>query len=258
VYGAALLAPAVGTSLSYGTVQCFLMLGLAATWRWRDHVWRGGVALGALIAVKLIFVPLIVWLLFTRRWACAAVAAGSSAALCVVSWTVIGFDGFTNYPHVLSLLTQIEKTQGFSSGSYVLSLGLGDGVARVMPYMLGTCVIGLLWIAIRRGGERADAYGFLLGMLAVLAFSPIVWLHYLALLLVPVAVLRPRLSLAWFAPCAMWAMPFAAFTPANTIHRTVFLVALLGTVVFAFGPRALAALLSGRPRLEAATLPEWR
>jgi hypothetical protein len=56
----------------------------------------------------------------------------------------------------------------------------------------------------------------------------------------------------------MWIMPFAAFTPANTIHRTVFLVALLGTVVFAFGPRALAALLSGRPRLEAGTLPEWR
>ena len=42
VYGAALLAPALGTSLSYGTVECVLMLGLAATWRWRDHAWRGG------------------------------------------------------------------------------------------------------------------------------------------------------------------------------------------------------------------------
>jgi hypothetical protein len=258
VYGAALLAPAVGTSLSYGTVQCILMLGLAATWRWRDHAWRGGLALGALIALKLIFVPLIAWLLFTRRWACAAVAGASAAALCVAAWAVIGFDGFTDYPHLLSVLTQVEKAQGFSSGSYVLSLGLGDGVAKAVPYVLGCCVIGLLWIAIRRGGSRADAYGFLLATLAVIAFSPIVWLHYLALLLVPVAVLRPRLSIAWLVPCVMWVMPFAAFTPANTIHRTVFLVALLGTVIFAFGPRALAALLRGRPRLEAGTLPEWR
>jgi hypothetical protein len=53
-------------------------------------------------------------------------------------------------------------------------------------------------------------------------------------------------------------MPFAAFTPANTIHRTVFLVALLGTVIFAFGPRALGALLTGRPQAEAGTLPAWR
>ena len=192
VYGAALLAPAVGTSLSYGTVQCVLMLGLAATWRWRDHAWRGGLALGALIAMKLIFVPLIAWLLLTRRFACAAIAGASAAGLCLAAWAVIGFDGFTDYPHVLSLLTQIEKAQGFSSGSYVLSLGLGDSVAAAIPYVLGCGVLALLWIAVRRGGARADAYGFLLGTLSVIAFSPIVWLHYLALLLVPVAVLRPE------------------------------------------------------------------
>ena len=120
-------------------------------------------------------------------------------------------------------------------------------MATAVPYVLGACVLAALWIAVRRGGARADAHGFLLATLAVLAFSPIVWLHYLALLLVPVAVLRPALSVAWLVPCLMWVMPFAAFTPANTIHRTVFLAALLGTVIFAFGPRALAALLSGRP-----------
>ncbi len=258
VYGAALLAPAVGTSLSYGTVQCVLMLGLALTWRWRDHAWRCGLALGALIALKLIFVPLIVWLLFTRRWLSAAVAGASAVGLCLAGWAAIGFDGFTGYPHLLSLLTEIEKNQGFSGGSFALALGAGEGVATAIPYVLGCGVLALTWIALRRGGARADAYGFLLATLSVLAFSPIVWLHYLALLLVPVAVLRPRLSVAWLVPCLMWVMPFAAFTPANTIHRTVFLAALLGTVIFAFGPRAFAALLSGRPRVEAGTLPAWR
>ena len=65
-------------------------------------------------------------------------------------------------------------------------------------------MLALTWIAVRRGGLRADGYGFLLATLSVLAFSPIVWIHYLALLLVPVAVLRPRLSVAWLVPCLMW------------------------------------------------------
>jgi hypothetical protein len=253
VYGAALLAPALGTSLVYGTIGGALMLGLAATWHWRDHAWRGGLALGALIALKLIFVPLLAWLLITRRWLCALLACASAAGLWLAGWALIGFHGFAGYPHVLSLLAQIERNQGFSSISYALSLGLADGVASAVPYVLGSFVLALLWIAVRRGGPRADAHGFLLAALAMIAFSPIVWLHYLVLLLVPLAVLRPRLGIAWLMPSLLWVMPFAAFTPANTIHRLAFAAALMGTVGFAFGAREL---VSGGPRR--GTLPGWR
>jgi Glycosyltransferase family 87 len=258
VYGAALLTPALGTSLSYGTVNCALMLGLAALWRWRDHAWRGGLALGALIALKLIFLPLLAWLVFTRRWLCAALACLSAAALCAVGWAVIGFDGLAGYPHLLGVLADIERAQGFSSGSYALSLGLSAGIATAVPYVLGACVTALMWIALRRGGPQADAHGFLLATAALIAFSPIVWLHYLVLLLVPLAVLRPRLSVAWLMPSLMWVMPFAAYTPANPVHRTVFLAALTGTVVFALGPRQFAALFGGFRRRRAGTIPEWR
>ena len=48
-------------------------------------------------------------------------------------------------------------------------------------------------------------------------------------------------------PSLMWVMPFAAYTPANPVHRTVFLAALTGTVVFALGPRQFAALFGRRP-----------
>jgi hypothetical protein len=33
--------------------------------------------------------------------------------------------------------------------------------------------------------------------------TPILWLHYLVLLVVPIALARPRLSLLWFAPLAL-------------------------------------------------------
>ena len=42
---------------------------------------------------------------------------------------------------------------------------------------------------------------------ASLAFTPIVWLHYFALLLVVVAVAQPRLGAVWFVPLAMVITP---------------------------------------------------
>ena len=53
----------------------------------------------------------------------------------------------------------------------------------------------------RRGDERR---AFVVAVAAALACSPIVWLHYFALLLVVVAVAEPRLGLLWFVPLAMW------------------------------------------------------
>ena len=68
VYAAALLAPPVVSSLFYGSVDLVLMLGLAACWRWRDQAGRAGLALGAIIALKLIALPMVAWLLVTRRF----------------------------------------------------------------------------------------------------------------------------------------------------------------------------------------------
>ena len=147
VYGATLLTPAIGTSLSYGTVNCALLLGLAATWRWRDHAWRGGAALGALIALKLIFLPLLAWLVLTRRWAAAAASCACALSLWLVGWALIGFHGLAGYPHVLSLLSGIEKRQGFSTVATALALGASDPVASAVPYVLGSGVIALLWLA---------------------------------------------------------------------------------------------------------------
>ena len=56
----------------------------------------------------------------------------------------------------------------------------------------------------RRGDDRS---AFILAIAASLALTPIVWLHYFALLLVPVAVSRPRLGVVWFVPLAMVVTP---------------------------------------------------
>jgi uncharacterized membrane protein (UPF0136 family) len=59
---------------------------------------------------------------------------------------------------------------------------------------------------VARDGRRArrdrDVIALTLALAASLAASPIVWVHYFLLLLVPLVLTRPRLSPLWFVPFA--------------------------------------------------------
>ena len=77
--------------------------------------------------------------------------------------------------------------------------------------VLSLVVAGLLLAAALRvasGDSRTprerDAAALSLVLAAALAASPIVWLHYYLLLLVPLALARPRLSALWFVPFAFY------------------------------------------------------
>ena len=61
----------------------------------------------------------------------------------------------------------------------------------------------VVWVG-RRGDERS---AFILTVAAALALSPIVWLHYFALLLVVVALGAADVGLMWFVPLAMVVTP---------------------------------------------------
>ena len=56
-----------------------------------------------------------------------------------------------------------------------------------------------------RGGDEVRS--FTCAVAATLALSPIVWLHYLVVLLVPLAIARPRFSLLWLLPALLWVSP---------------------------------------------------
>ncbi len=206
VYAAALLTPPVVSSLFYGSVDLVLMLGLAACWRWRDHAGRAGLALGAIIALKLVALPAVVWLVATRRWRAAAIALVAAGALVLAGWALIGFDGLAGYPRLLSLLTDVESTRGYSAVAFAVALGAGTGTAALAPYAAGACLLAALGVVLRRRPD-ADGAAFLLAVLAALAFSPIVWQHSIALLFVPLAVLRPRFGPIWTLPLLLWLAP---------------------------------------------------
>jgi alpha-1,2-mannosyltransferase len=231
VYGAALLTPAAVSSLMLGAVDFALVLGLALCWRWRDHAGRAGVALGAIIALKLLAAPLIAWLLVTRRFRAAGVACATSAGLLLGGWAVIGFHGLAGYRHLLSVLTDIESSRGYSAVAFAQALGLSGSAASLAPYAAGVVALTAMWRASRRR-EGGDEAAFLLGVLAVLAFSPIVWHHYLLLLLIPLAIYSPRLTGIWFLPLACWIGWKGAFYYTGWFERTVFWIVVAGIVAW--------------------------
>jgi formate/nitrite transporter FocA (FNT family) len=88
-------------------------------------------------------------------------------------------------------------------------LGLSTSEARVLAIAAGALVlIGIVLVGRRhREDPEADRQAFILAIAAAFLFSPIVWTHYLALLVVPIAITRRTLSPLWFVPLAMWATP---------------------------------------------------
>jgi alpha-1,2-mannosyltransferase len=248
VYGAVLLTPALLSSVLLGAVDLALVLGLAAAWRWRDHAGRAGLALGAIIALKLVALPLVAWLLATRRWRAAGTACAVAAALWLAGWALIGFRGFSGYPHLLSLLSDIESTRGYSAVAYAKLAGISGDAAALAPYVLGACLLAAIWIASKRR-HRADEAAFMLAVLAVLACSPIVWHHYLVLLFVPLAVYRPRFGPLWLLPLASWVAWHGAFFYPAWGDRLVFLGIVAGIAGWTLARSRAAAL---------GTLPAWQ
>ncbi len=191
--------------IEIGTLSPLLMLGLAAAWRWRERAAVVAVIVCALICAKLFLWPMVIWLAATRRWRAAGLSLAFTAAATLAGWAVIGFADITRYPGMLSQLSAVEQAQGYSPIAAAMALGAGGGLARAIAVAAGVLVLALTW---RRGRTAGgDPGAFALAVCAALVLSPIVWLHYLALLIVPIAIRYRTLSWPWLVPLALWLTP---------------------------------------------------
>ena len=201
-YSLALLSPPVVYGVFFGNITLLLLLPLALAWRWRRHAVRVGLAVAALVAVKPFLLPLALWLVLTRRWRATVVALVGAAALIVVPWAVIGFDGFRDYPR---LVDRVESAYGPGTDSLPAALSWVATGHTARQVMCGVAALALVALAVRlRRGPDGDlrVFAILIGVSVVA--TPMVWPHYVALLLVPLAIARPRVDAAWFLPYALW------------------------------------------------------
>ena len=193
--------PFVAT-ITLGQSEGLFVLALALIWRYRAR-WQAGVVLGVLIAAKLFPWPLVVWFLLTRRYRNAAISLMVAAGTLVASWAVIGFKGMSGYPRLLSADADAYAAHSHAILSMLMREGLALHTARLVAGLLALAVSALL---VRRA-RGSDTGTFAALVVAGLLLSPIMWMHYIVLLLVPLAVAHPRPNRWWLAYCLFWLSP---------------------------------------------------
>jgi hypothetical protein len=228
-YGAAVMSPPMVNSLALGAVTPFLLLGAAAVWKYRDRPAVAGPAAAVTAVTKLFLWPLGLWLVVTRRLQAAVAAIVVGAAVLACGWAVIGFAGLRTYPHLLHVLTRVE--QGVSYSPIALA-GLSGAAASAASFAL----VGLLVlaVAVAARGEDGDRRSFTIAIAGCLLATPLLWLHYFALLLVPIAIYRPRLSGLWFVPLVLW------LTPASHANGSVWKISVALSVLAVVVMRTIA------------------
>jgi alpha-1,2-mannosyltransferase len=247
-FGLALLTAPVVNTVSLGALSSLLLLGVAAAWRYRDRPYVAAFVTAVTAVSKLFVWPLFVWLLATRRLRTVLEAAVLGLVLLIGGWAAIGFAGLRGYPHLLHLLSQVEAAQSFS---LVGLFRLQGGAATALTAALAVVVIAGVAIAAR--GADGDRRSLTVAVAGALLATPVLWLHYLVLLFVPLALARPRLSALWFAPLAFWITPLAHSD--GSVWRTCFALAVTVLIVLRTLALAPTAAAAGRRPVPAAPPP---
>jgi len=235
-YGIAVVSAASVNSLLLGAITPLLLLGTAAAWRYRGRSSVAG-STAALAAVSKLFLwPLTVWLLVARRLRALAVFLATAALLGIGAWAAIGFADFDSYPRLLRVLARVEEARGYGVVSLVHATG---GTAEAVSLGLSISVVASIVVLAR--GADGERRAFAAAVVGALAATPLLWLHYFVLLLVPIGLYRPRLSGAWFIPLALWLTP--STQPLGSTWRICLALLVLASVaVVTLGMKGPAVL----------------
>jgi len=205
VYGVAVLWFPIVIGWQGENISVPLMFMVAAAWRFRDRPIVAGLIVAAAVSVKPFVWPLGLWLLATRRYRAAAWTILFGAGLNGLAWGIVGFSRIGTYLHLAG-----EDTRALWRGGYSLLAASGHlGLSRAGgEVMLVLAALLLAAVIVHQGFVRQrQREAFVLTVALMLVASPLVWIHYFVLLLVPLALVRPRFSWPWAIPVAMWLLP---------------------------------------------------
>jgi alpha-1,2-mannosyltransferase len=229
-YGLAFLWPPVTDAVTTGNVTILLGLGAALTWRYRDRPLVAGASVGIGVATKILLWPLTIWLAATRRTRAATWSVVIAAVALLASWAAVGFRGIVDYADLALRLSDRMDERGYTLYALGVDLGLAPGVAKALWAALAVALVAATVVIARAGDERR---AFVLALASAIACSPIVWLHYFALLLVAVAVVRPRLSPIWFLGLPLQVVVTTGLYNGSTFQTAAVLAAAAVTVALA-------------------------
>ena len=196
-YTVVCLWPATFTGFQTGAVSFFLAFGIALAWRWRGHATRLGILVAVLVALKLFVWPLGLWLLVTRRYRATLWSVSAFPVVVLGGWALIGFHGLRSYPHLLSVVSIAEAPLGFGIGG----ISAGAHIPQEATLAASMLVVAVACARLLAAPPRdLDRVALTLAVCSMLLLSPVVWLHYLIVLVIPTALASRRFSWIWVAP----------------------------------------------------------
>lgn len=204
LYGVAFMWAPVVSGWQTANVTLLLVPGAAAVWRYRDRPALSGAILALIICIKLILWPLGLWLLATRRYVGLAWAVGTGVLVNVLTWSVLGFGELPRYLHVLHAFERAGERRAYSLVSLALHLGASITAATVLSFAIVLLLAAACFVS---GRKARDEVSFSVCIATALLATPIIWLHYFAVLLVPLAIARPRFSPVWLLPIVLLVCP---------------------------------------------------
>lgn len=223
LYGLVMLLAPVVSGWQTANLTLLLGLGMAMLWRFRDRQILASAIAAVLVSLKPFMWPLVLWLLVTRRWRSTVYTVLGVAVIQIASWSVLGFDQIRRFLRVTFSVTHTFRGWGYGIASSAMHLGAGSEVATVAAVIVSVGLVVALLFQMRR---NSDSTALVLAVTLALCASPIVWGHYFALLIIPLAVLRPRLSPIWVCLVPLWLCPL---TNPDRWQADVALATLLGT-----------------------------
>ena len=196
--------PVVG-NVQEGQVN-LILLALSGIWfaGWVAGRWWGGLGLGAAVALKLIQGPVVLLVVWARRWTMLAAAAGAALVLWLVGAPQYLFEYLVKVLPAVSAGTGFFEnhspggtiTRLFDPATFVVVRG-SPAAARALTVVVGVVVLVVTLAATRSSRDRA------LDAAAIVAATPMIatyaWGTHLVLLLLPMFVL-----IAWAIPRRDW------------------------------------------------------
>lgn len=213
-----------------GNATLLVVLSVALLWRYRDRPWAAAAALTAAISIKLFMAPLWLWLVLTRRYRAAWYTTALAPTVMLAAWALIGFDGLREYPRLMRLVSDRYGGDGALVYGLARQIGLGAG-AIVVSAAVAAVLLGLAWRA-----RRDELAAFALVAAAALVLSPVGWVFYAGVLIVPLAAARPRYSPAWLALLLFWVSWWHSPLPYTSAALSVATIAAV-SLLLAMGTR---------------------
>jgi alpha-1,2-mannosyltransferase len=186
----------------YGLVLLFL---IALVWRTSrtggEQV--AGIALGLALSLKLFMGLFLIFFIVRRQWRLLFWAGCTYLACGLMALVVAGSDSYLHYLQAINEVSWYSTDMNASLKGFFVRLfggdpdgislllvpGAADTVSAIMSLILMLALVWIAWPRSREGSTTRSDIGFCFTAVAMLLISPLGWLYYFPILLLPLLIL---------------------------------------------------------------------